>query len=382
MSISNERSYISYLVGDLFDIRVEEGLFPHFHSKLEHCRVKEGGHQLSIQRGMPNPALTCIPQTKMIQVSDRFQSVVVAWRSKIGEELLVSDGRFEVVGEGGVYEISPGNLTVHGPPSEGFIDLLFLPLANQFLVPMGSLMVHGGAVEVDGKVVLLLGESGKTSLVLSLLEKGADYLGDECVILDKEGICHPYTPYIVVDDRHLEHFPELFERCYPDPAVRRRKRKRMSFYHMGYNLNEGNFVSRQMRELLTTRMFFEGESCRFDSLFPKAKMPSSGSISHVFRLRATNEDGPTVPMGHRQIAEMESTCTWIRTGHIPTMARLAGMPSIDLPMMQDAFATAIKGAECYQLRMKLRNSRSRDYLDRTADDILDKVNKGRGAGRG
>jgi len=382
MSIPNDRSYVSYRPGGLFELRIEKDLLPDFQRKLEHCQVEEGKTQLSIQRGMPRPPVEFNPRTKHTLVSDSFQSVVVAWRSKIGEELLVSDGRYEVVGEGGVYEVSPGSLTIHGPPSDGFVDLLFRPLANQILVPQGAVMVHGGAVQIDGKVVLMLGESGKTSLVLSLLARGADYLADECAFLGSDGRCHPYTPYIFMDDRHFAHFPELLERCYPDPAVRRRMEKKMSFHQMGYKFKGSTFVSRQLRELLVTRMYFEGLNCRFDLPFPKAKMPSSGPITHVIHLRATNEEGPMVPMEHRQIANMESTCTWIRSGHIPAMARLAGMPTIDLAMMQEAFANCIKHAECHQLRMKLRTSRTKESVERLADEIMDLVSHGPGKDRG
>ena len=156
----------------------------------------------------------------------------------------------------------------------------------------------------------------------------------------------------------------------------------MSFHQMGYNFKGNNFVSRQLRELLVTRMYFEGLTCRFDLPYPKAKMPSSGPITHVIHLRATNEEGPMVSMGHRQVTDMESTCTWIRSGHIPTMARLAGMPTIDLPMMQEAFANCIKGAEYYQLRMKLRTSRTKASIERLANEIMDLVGHGHGNGRG
>ena len=375
MTEASERSYATYHLGRLMHLRIEDGLLPDFQGKLGFCQAEGAEPQLTIRRGNPRPALDFNPISNFTFVSDGFQAVVVSWRSKIGEELLVSDGAYEIVGEGGVYEISPGNVTIHGRPSDGFMDLIIRPLANQVLVPQGAVMAHAGAVRIDGKVVLLLGESGKTSLVLSLLAKGADYLADECAFLDAGGMCRPYTPIISLNDRHFEQHPELVEACYPDATERRRVRTSMSFYRMGASLSGRNMASRQARAMLTTRSRFNGLSCRFDAPFPKAKMVDSGRITHVFHLRSTNEEGPLVPMDHRRIADIESTSAWVRTGHLFAMAKLAGMPTIDLPMMQEAFANAIKGADCYQARMRLREGRTREDTERAAEEIVRLVAK-------
>ena len=379
MTSFNDRSYVTYRPGGLFDLRIEEGLCPGFQRKVEHCRVEEGKPQISIQRGIPSPKIEENPREKSTLVSDDFLPVVVVWKNTT-DELLVSDGRYEVIRQGGVYEVSPGNITIHGPALDSFIEhQLLRPLANEVLVPQGAVMVHGGAVQIDGKVVLLLGESGKTSLVLSLLAKGADYLSDEYAFLTSDGRCVPFTPYIWLDDRHFAHFPELVEPCFPDPKLRRRMRKNMSFFRMGYSFRGDNYLSKQLREVLTARMYFEGLTCRFDVPYPKAKMPPSGPITHVFHLRANNVDGPMVPADHRQIADIEAASAWIRFGYTSTMARLAGMPTIDLPMMQGAFANCIKGAECHRVRMKMRMVRTREDYEKIADEIMEKVSNGRGA---
>ncbi len=377
----DDRSYVTYRLCDLIDLRIEEGLCPDFQRKLEHCRVDGGGHQLSIQRGSPNPKIEKNPREGSTLVTDDLVPVVVVWKNTT-DELLVSQGRYEVVMNGGVYKISPGNITIHGPPLDSFIEhQLLRPLVNELLVPKGAIMVHGGAVQIDGKVVLLLGESGKTSLVLSLLARGADYISDEYAFLSSDGRCIPFTPYIWLDDRHFTHFPELLERCYPDPKVRRRIRRTMDWYRMGYSFKGDNFLSRQMRELLTARFYFEGMACRFDVPFPKAKMPSSGKVTHVYHLRPNNDDLPTIRVDHQQIADIEATSAWIRFGYTSTMAKLAGMPTIDLPAMQDVFANAIKGAECHRVGMKMRMVRTRRDYERIADDIVDKVTGGNGMKR-
>lgn len=54
--------------------------------------------------------------------------------------------------------------------------------------------LHAGAVSVNGQGVLIPGDSksGKTSLTHAFLKEGADYLTDDCAVLDKYGEIHPY----------------------------------------------------------------------------------------------------------------------------------------------------------------------------------------------
>ncbi|MDD1756451.1 MAG: hypothetical protein LUQ39_06420, partial [Methanomassiliicoccales archaeon] len=109
----SSRSYNTYRPGNLFNLRIEKGLCPDFQMKLEHCRVEGGEPQLSIQRGVADPDLEFNQVSRIYQVSDEFQAVVISLRKTV-DEVLVSEGRYEVVRDDGVYEISPGNLTVHG----------------------------------------------------------------------------------------------------------------------------------------------------------------------------------------------------------------------------------------------------------------------------
>jgi hypothetical protein len=56
------------------------------------------------------------------------------------------------------------------------------------------LFVHAGVVGWKGGAILIPGRSmtGKTTLVKTLVEAGADYYSDEFAILDKQGQVHPY----------------------------------------------------------------------------------------------------------------------------------------------------------------------------------------------
>jgi hypothetical protein len=54
--------------------------------------------------------------------------------------------------------------------------------------------VHAGVVVLDGRALVLPGESfsGKSTLVKALVERGADYYSDEYAVFDLSGHVHPY----------------------------------------------------------------------------------------------------------------------------------------------------------------------------------------------
>jgi hypothetical protein len=58
----------------------------------------------------------------------------------------------------------------------------------------GLVFVHAGVVRWKDRAIVVPGRSlsGKSTLVLSLVERGADYYSDEYAIFDSEGRVHPY----------------------------------------------------------------------------------------------------------------------------------------------------------------------------------------------
>jgi hypothetical protein len=77
------------------------------------------------------------------------------------------------------------------------------------------LLLHAGAVVQDGRTVLLPAspESGKSSLVIALLELGFDYLSDELGAIDPlTARIHPFPKRISVAPESLGFFAGLAER--------------------------------------------------------------------------------------------------------------------------------------------------------------------------
>jgi hypothetical protein len=97
---------------------------------------------------------------------------------------------------------------LHGAPGEGGIDewqrLLIAQALPFAAVLQGLEVLHASAVAIDGKAVVLCGDSGsgKTSLALALCRDGAAFLTDDVLAVERvegELIAHPGAPVVAVD---------------------------------------------------------------------------------------------------------------------------------------------------------------------------------------
>ena len=88
-----------------------------------------------------------------------------------------------------------------------------LPLA---LTAIGRLTLHAGAVEIDGKAIVLLGKSGagKSTLVAALCQRGGTMLADDCVVVRDE----QDTPYALPSYAGLRLWPKSVSALYEKDA--------------------------------------------------------------------------------------------------------------------------------------------------------------------
>jgi hypothetical protein len=97
-------------------------------------------------------------------------------------------------GPGYTLEVS-GAVTFQSPELEAALQAFHSQL--QLLVAEHSphgVFVHAGVVQWKQRALVIPGTSfsGKTTLVLELLRRGASYLSDEYAVFDREGQVHPY----------------------------------------------------------------------------------------------------------------------------------------------------------------------------------------------
>jgi len=92
------------------------------------------------------------------------------------------------------------------------LDWLWLAVAR-FCKPDGWLFLHAAAVAHEGAVTLIAGESGsgKTTVLLAMLDAGAQYLSDDAVLLDPgTGMVYPWSrEFHLLPEQMAERWPEL-----------------------------------------------------------------------------------------------------------------------------------------------------------------------------
>ncbi len=89
---------------------------------------------------------------------------------------------------------SPGRVWQTSCPREALDWVLRLMQLKVAEDAPGQIFVHAGVVAWNGHAILLPGRTftGKTSLVVALLRRGATYYSDEYAVLDAYGKVHPY----------------------------------------------------------------------------------------------------------------------------------------------------------------------------------------------
>lgn len=83
----------------------------------------------------------------------------------------------------------------HSPDRDALLEDLTASLRFAIACHARSFVfIHGGAVRWKGRAVLIPGKSlsGKSTLTRALLEAGAEYYSDEHIVLDRDGVVHPW----------------------------------------------------------------------------------------------------------------------------------------------------------------------------------------------
>lgn len=85
-----------------------------------------------------------------------------------------------------------------------FEEWVLLPALRLALEACGGWLVRCAGAEIDGRRVAVAApmRTGKTTLLLELLQRGASYLGDEWLVLDDAGSVHPALAKVTLRDAH------------------------------------------------------------------------------------------------------------------------------------------------------------------------------------
>jgi hypothetical protein len=97
---------------------------------------------------------------------------------------------------GGEYFVSRDGERLLKVNGEGAVDYLETQVRQQVSIRSPEkVFMHAGVVGFGDRAVVVpgLSHSGKTTLVVALLNAGASYLSDEYAVLDTGGLVHPFT---------------------------------------------------------------------------------------------------------------------------------------------------------------------------------------------
>jgi hypothetical protein len=185
-----------------------------------------------------------------VDVRVRRGEIQTPWPSGVtmaDQAVLAPDGFFHYrLGRAVRYRISPDGSEIVVSAHKGCWErpVLRWPLHTQCQIPLhqarGWLTLHGGAVVVDGRAVLILGISkrGKTTLTAALAVRGYRFLAEEhCVICPSmgEGGFHrvlPVMPALRLSREAVVALGEDWESCAPSmPSDWKRYLYRPDWFH-------------------------------------------------------------------------------------------------------------------------------------------------------
>lgn len=322
---------MDYELGDAIRIRIGDGILEDVRGLFEQMRASVPAPDLSVVSGK-----------------------VGGQGLRVSDTLFVSRGSYRLLHAGTAYEVSLGSIVCDGKADDDFVRYELLPpVMNRILVPKGWCLLHASAVSLRGRNVLMpaMGGTGKTSLLIDFMMRGADFIGDDRVLVSNDGDFVSYPQKLHLLDYNFRVFPELFDLSFRDAEERRRMKRRYSRYTTGLGMREDSVASRLIKTRLTSRYYFEHSAPPKD-LFPESSTVVSGRISDVFLL--TREEGIGVQDARPdELGPLAAVSTWLDdSAWLHCIAsHLSGLPHHSLEDEERALSLAFSHAKCHQVGM-------------------------------
>jgi hypothetical protein len=159
----------------------------------------------------------------------------------------------------------------------GILCRIAEPCLYYYLPNQGYSFLHAGAVAKE-KGVLFFGPSniGKTSIVLEMVKRGWEFLGDDMIIIDQRNHAFAYPKTIKLEGQNISTHPYLYK-------------------PLSSNLGalDKFFLRRSMRAA-AKKPFKIALYASILDLFPDSKIRSETSLDYVVRLVRTPQERPTI----------------------------------------------------------------------------------------
>ena len=196
------------------------------------------------------------------------------------------------------------------------LQVYILEYLLKYLAPARNIaFVHASGVIYGGQGVLVpaWGGSGKTSLVLQFLDNGAEYMGDDLVLLDDLGTMYPYRKPLNLLSYNVRQFESLLL-----PSL---KSRAMRFYHISNvlakvqgQMGTKTWLGRRIRQVREAAEARVGQYVVPNQIFPQSKIGSPVHVGVVLFLTRVPGDEVTITTGDPAClaAKMEACLRWER----------------------------------------------------------------------
>lgn len=341
-------------INGLFAMRIEDGLLPSLEKQFSYWRSRKrlGKIDLDIKSGKVSPG-SPIRATK---------------------DYSFFDGGFIVSEENGKTEFKPGTITIEGRIEESYIESnLIRWWLNQVLLRKGWCLGHASAVVYQGKTILLPAMSGsfKTSLMLEFLSRGADFMGDDRVMIGEEGEMALYPRWIHMMEHNWLFFPELLERAFPNKAERMAYENRLLKYHKGLAMKGGNPWTRYLKEHYAS-FYFCDSIVQPEKIFPASRTVLNSKVDYAFFLEKCSAIPTIVDSSPTRLANLSVSSYELEgSGLLQNLSIAAGIDHLDYTHRMKVMERFFGKARCFEVRIP--GLGSRDEIVKMVDELLERL---------
>ena len=147
----------------------------------------------------------------------------------------------------------------------------------------GLVMVHASAVKYDSKVYAFPAwrHTGKTNTMLTLLDAGADYLGDDRVLIDSEGTIYPFPTKLHLMSYNIQAFRNSLDLGFIT-KLRSQIKQQVEAFLLG---NKG--LTYKAIGKINDIIIEPDDWVAVDNLFPTTEIPQPMSVDKLVMLRSS-----------------------------------------------------------------------------------------------
>jgi hypothetical protein len=206
------------------------------------------------------------------------------------EHYATGDGEFVFIKYGNSITVNKDFTSIlassTAPPD--FVRLLMEWRIRERMVSEGFSMVHSSGVKYNGETYIFPAwrHTGKTNIMLTFLQKGAHYLGDDRLFIGADGTVRGYPTDLHLLSYNYRSFPELAPRS-PLSKIRGKFSKAVN----GVTSQRSCIISKGIN-LMNDAIIAENQWYAIEDMFPKSKTILQTDLNKIMLLTTTTSEEP------------------------------------------------------------------------------------------